>query len=240
MRRPSLRHSLAPAAAAMFAAGLIAPQAMAADNAAARTIVVTGEGEASAAPDMAVISIGVQTEAQTAGEALRQNSADMKATIDKLKKLGVADRDIQTSGLSVNPRYNYENNRQNPEVIGFTASNNVTVRLRDISKAGSIIDKAVQSGANSLGGVTFSFSDPAPLMDDARRDAVAKAKAKAKLLTDAAGVRLGKLINIQEGYAAAPQPKMYAMRTEAASADVPMEAGESSVSVSVSLTYEIE
>lgn len=236
-----MRHALAPAAAfAILAAGCSAPQAVAADPAAVqRTIVVNGEGEASAAPDMAIVSIGVQTDALTAADALRQNSANMAATIDKLKKLGIAERDIQTSGLSVNPRYNYQDNRS-PKVIGFTASNNVTVRLRKLDNAGSVIDEAVQSGANTLGGISFSFSDPKPLLEAARKDAVADAKAKAAVLTEAAGVRLGRLVNIQEGYASAPQPKMYSARMEAADASVPLQAGESSVNVSVSLTYEIE
>ena len=234
--------TLPAAAAAIMMAGCAAPTANAADTSeAARTITVTGEGRAAAAPDMAVINIGVRTEAPNAAAALRQNSADMSATIKKLKDLGVAEKDIQTSGLSINPRYDYEKNRSQPEVIGFTASNNVTVRLRDLSSAGSVIDQAVQSGANSLGGISFSFSDPKPLYDDARRDAVADAKAKAKLLTDAADVRLGKLLSIQEGYAQAPQPKMYSARMEmAADAAVPMEAGESEVNVTVSLIYEIE
>lgn len=236
-----MRHALAPAAAAaILAAGCSAPQAVAADPAAVqRTIVVNGEGEASAAPDMAIVSIGVQTEALTAADALRQNSANMAATIDKLKKLGIAERDIQTSGLSVNPRYNYQDNRS-PKVIGFTASNNVTVRLRKLDNAGSVIDEAVQSGANTLGGISFSFSDPKPLLEAARKDAVADAKAKAAVLTQAAGVRLGRLVNIQEGYASAPQPKMYSARMEASDVSVPLQAGESSVNVSVSLTYEIE
>lgn len=233
----------APAAiaAAILAAGCSAPQAVAADSASAqRTISVNGEGEASAAPDMAVVTLGVQCDALTAAEALRQNSADMTATIDKLKKLGVAERDIQTSGLSVNPRYDYEKNRARPEVIGFTASNTVTVRLRDLSAAGAVIDQAVQSGANTLSGVSFAFSDPKPLIDKARRAAVADAQAKAALLTDAAGVRLGKLLTIQDGYAAAPQPKMYSARMEMADASVPLQAGESSVNVTVSMIYEIE
>lgn len=238
-----MRHAIAPAiAAALIFAGCAAPQATAADPAPAqRTISVAGEGKAAAAPDMAVVTIGVQSEAPTAAAALRQNSADMTATIETLKELGVADRDIQTSGLSINPRYDYENNRSRPKVIGFTASNQVTVRLRDLSAAGAIIDQAVQSGANSLGGVSFAFSDPKPLYEEARRDAVADAKAKADLLTDAAGVRLGRLLYIQEGHTATPQPMVYAARMEMAQdQSVPMEAGESTVRASVSLIYEIE
>ncbi|WP_425408077.1 SIMPL domain-containing protein [Hyphococcus sp.] len=238
-----MRHLLIPAAAAILFAGCAAPEAIAAENAeaAARTITVNGEGRASAAPDMAVITIGVRSEAVNAVEALRKNSADMNATIKKLKDLGVADRDIQTSGLSINPRYNYGENRSDPEITGFVASNSVTVRLRDLDNAGGVIDQAVQSGANSLGGVSFSFSDPDPLHEEARRDAVADARAKAELLTDAAGVQLGKLIRIQDGYVSQPQPRPYAVRAEmAADSSVPMEAGESEITASVSLIYEIQ
>lgn len=237
-----MRHLFIPAAAALVFAGCAAPEAVAADQEApARRITVNGEGKAAAAPDMAVITIGVQSEALNAADALRQNSADMSATIKKLKDLGVENRDIQTSGLSVNPRYNYEQNRSKPEIIGFVASNNVTVRLRDLKNAGAVIDQAVQSGANSLSGVSFSFSDPDPLQEEARRDAVADAKAKAELLTDAAGVKLGRLITIQESYVSPPQPKMYGARMEmAADSAVPMEAGESEINANVTLVYEIQ
>lgn len=237
-----MRQLLIPVAAAFLIIGCSAPDAIAADtDAPARTITVNGEGRATAAPDMAIITIGVQSEALNAADALRQNSANMSATIKKLKDLGVKDRDIQTSGLSVNPRYNYERDRSQPELIGFVASNNVTVRLRDLKNAGEVIDQAVQSGANSLSGVSFSFSDPEPLYEEARKDAVDDAKAKAELLTDAAGVRLGRLVTIQDGYVSTPQPKMYGARMEmAADSAVPMEAGESEITASVTLIYEIE
>jgi len=235
-----MRQALAPLADILFIAGCAAPSAIAADAPQARTISVNGEGRASAALDMAVVSIGVQTEAATAVEALRANSANMSATIKKLKSLGVADRDIQTSGLSINPRYDYEKNRSKPELIGFVASNSVTVRLRDLEKAGGVIDEAVSSGANSLGGISFAFSDPKPLQEKARKDAVADAKAKAELLTGAAGVKLGKLITIQDGYVSTPGPQPYMARMEAADSSVPLEAGESTVSATVSMVYEIE
>lgn len=238
-----MRQLFIPAAAALIFAGCAAPEAIAAEaEAPARTITVNGEGKAAAAPDMAVITIGVQSEAPNAADALRQNTANMSATIRKLKDLGVKDRDIQTSGLSIHPRYNYEQNRSSPEVIGFVASNNVTVRLRDLKNAGAVIDQAVQSGANSLSGVSFSFADPDPLYEEARRDAVADARAKAALLTEAAGVKLGKLIRIQDGYVSTPEPKMYGARMMEMAADsaVPMEAGESEITAGVSLVYEIE
>ncbi len=238
----NFRYALTPfAAAALLTACTAAPQAAAESDAAARTITVNGEGIASAAPDMAVISIGVQSEGKTAAEALRQNSAEMSATIDKLKKLGVADKDIQTSGLSISPRYDYEKNRSAPPIVGYIASNTVTVRLRDLDKAGGVIDQAVQSGANSLGGISFTFADPQPLMDAARRDAVKQATAQAELLTDAAGVSLGRLITIQGGYASNPSPQPVRARMEmAADKAVPLEAGESAITASVTLVYEIK
>jgi hypothetical protein len=235
----NLRKTILPAMAILLAACSAAPQAAAQNETPLRTITVNGEGEVSAAPDMAVISIGVQTEADSAAEALRTNSAAMRATIDKLKELGVEDRDIQTSGLSINPRYDYERNRAKPPIIGYTASNTVTVRLRDLDRAGAVIDQAVQSGANNLNGISFTFADPDPLYDAARRDAVADARAKAALLADAAGVELGRLLRIEGGYVNAPQPMVKMARMEADASTVPLAAGESAVTANVTLVYEI-
>ncbi len=238
----NIQKALFPATAvALLTACSAAPEAAAQNSNTARTITVSGEGRASAVPDMAVISIGVQSDGDTAAAALRQNSTTMKATIDKLKDLGVANKDIQTSGLGVNPRYDYEQNRSNPRIIGYTASNTLTVRLRNLNDAGAVIDQTVQSGANTLGGISFTFADPKPLYVAARKDAVQDAKDKAELLTDAAGVGLGRLMTIQDGYAQAPSPRPMLARMEmSADAAVPLAAGESSVTASVTLIYEIE
>ena len=231
------------AGAAALAAACSAPQAVAEPAQTPRTISVTGEGEALATPDMAVVTIGVQTDGVTAADALRANSAAMKATIDKLKSMDIEPRDIQTANLSVNPRYDYEKNRSQPEIIGFRASNTVRVRLRDLDKAGAVIDEAVSSGANSLGGISFTFAEPKPLYDAARRDAVADAMARAALLADAAGVSLGPIVTIQDGYVAAPRTGIQVtagmMRAEADFA-APIETGESSIRANVTLIYEID
>lgn len=237
----SIQNTFAPiAAAASLFACAASPEAAAQNTGdAPRTITVTGQGSALAAPDMAIISIGVQTQGDTAAAALRQNSTEMAATIKKLKSLGIADRDLQTSGLSVNPRYNYDKNRSNPEIVGFNASNMITVRLRDLDKAGRVIDQAVQSGANSLGGISFTFADPQPLQEKARKDAVAKARANAELLTEAAGVDLGPVLTIQDGYVSAPSPRPMAARMESADMAVPIQAGEAAVTATVSIVYQI-
>lgn len=237
-----IRHAFIPAAAAVITACAAPHDASAQSNdAPLRTITVAGEGEAAAAPDMAILSIGVSTDAPTAAAALRQNSAEMAATIKKLKDLGVADRDLQTSGLSVNPRYDYEKNRSNPQVAGFNASNTLTVKLRNLDKAGAVIDQAVQSGANSLGGIQFTFADPKPLMEEARKDAVVQARAKAKLYTDAADVKLGRVLTIQDGYVSSPSPQPVMARMSVAKDEsAPLQAGESIISASVTIIYEIE
>ena len=214
-----------------------------AEDSPARTITVNGTGKASAAPDMATINIGVRSEAATASEALSANAVAMKQTIDKLKSLSIKAKDIQTSGLSVNPQYDYQTNRNKPRITGYVASNNVTVQLRDLTKAGEIIDQAVSSGANSLGGIQFGFADPKPLLEAARRDAVADAAARARVLTDAAKVDLGTLIIIQDGYSAAPGPRPIARARGLAESDAyaasPVEVGESTIRAQVTLVYEI-
>lgn len=210
----------------------------------ARTITVGGAGEASGAPDLATVNIGVKTEGSSASEALRTNAAAMQKTIDRLKSLSIEAKDIQTSGLSVNPQYDYQQNRNKPRITGYVANNNVTVRLRDIAKAGDVIDQAVSSGANSLGGIRFGFADPKPLLEAARRDAVADAKSRARVLTDAAGVRLGELIIIQDGHSVTPGPRPVVQaraRLESDSfAASPVEVGESTIRAQVTLVYTIE
>jgi len=228
------------AAGALFM-GAAVPAATALESAdAVRTLSVSGLGEAAAAPDMAMLTIGVETQGATAAEALRKNGADMHATIDRLKKRGVAAKDLQTTNLSVNPQYNYDKNRTKPEIIGFTASNTLSVKLRDLDKAGAIIDDAVSVGANRLGGISFGFANPKPVLNEARRAAIADAREKAVLYADAAGVKLGPILKIQDGYAA-PQPRpnvnlrMAAMESDA----TPIERGQSLMSANVTIVYEI-
>lgn len=236
------RMTLATAAASAMAAFAATP-AWAAEDATPRVIVVTGEGEATAAPDMATLMIGVQTEAPTAAAALAANAERMDTTIKKLRARGIAEKDIQTSGLSLSPQYNYErSDRTPPRIVGYTASNMVTIKVRQLAKAGSIIDDAVSNGANSMSGLTFGFADPAPLMRDARKDAVADARERAELYADAAGVRLGRVLRISDGFTAIPTPGPvmdYAV-AEAKAASTPVSVGESSVNAQVTIVYEIE
>ena len=205
-----------------------------------RTLTVTGTGEAAAAPDMAVFSIGVETEGPSAAVALRNNSTKMRAAIDKLKELGIEERDIQTSGLRVNPRYDYDSASERPRLIGFVAANTVTAKLRDLDNAGAVLDEAVQVGANTINNLSFTFSDPQPLHDEARNAAVAQAQAQAELMSSAAGVRLGPILTIQDGFVSSPKSFGMARMEAAFDQSVPIASGESVVTASVTIIYEIQ
>ncbi|MEQ1931960.1 MAG: SIMPL domain-containing protein [Parvularculaceae bacterium] len=240
-----MRKIIAPAAAAAIAACSAAPVAHAdapTASIASRTIVVSGLGEVTGTPDMAVLSIGVDSQAPTAAAALKDNGVKMNATIARLKARGVAEKDMQTQSLSVNPLYKYDNNGSAPRITGYQASNILSVKLRDLGAAGSVIDDAVSDGANNLGGISFTFADAKPLMDKARTAAVEDARRRAELLAKAAGVGLGLVLQINDGYAAAPVPgPMYRMDAMAAEAkSTPISAGEATISANVTIVYEIK
>jgi uncharacterized protein YggE len=205
-----------------------------------RTIIVTGVGEASAAPDMAVLNLGVDADGETAAEALQKNSAQMDATIKSLRDAGVDKKDIQTSGLNVSAKYDYSRDNAPPRLVGYQASNRVSVNLRNLDKAGAVIDKAVSVGANRLDSISFAFNDPKPITNAARKDAVADARSKAELYADAAGVKLGQVIQISDSFTQSPGPIMVTSRMRMAEAAVPIEAGESTISASVTIIYGIE
>jgi hypothetical protein len=236
-----MQKTLTPLAAAALAACSAAPQAHADDpvKTPVRTIVVSGVGETLATPDLALLSIGVETQAATAAAALKQNGVQMRATIDRLKARGVAEKDMQTQSLSVSPRYKYDEGGSSPRIIGYSASNMLSVKLRNLDTAGSIIDEAVGDGANTLGGLSFGFADDKPLMDRARTAAVEDARRKAELLAKAAGVGLGPVLQINDGYGAPPPIPMFDTREMAAAKSAPIVAGESTLSASVTMIYEI-
>jgi uncharacterized protein len=180
--------------AAALAAGLAAAPAAAEGWENARTIIVSGNGEATKAPDVAYLTLGVEADGATASEALRKNSAQMEATIKTLRDAGVEKKDIQTSNLSVGARYDYSREGAAPRLIGYQATNTVSVKLRNLEKAGGVIDKAVSAGSNRLDSISFGFADPKPLMNEARRAAVLDARDRAGLYAEAAGVKLGRML----------------------------------------------
>lgn len=235
----SLRPLAVPAAIIALAAASLATAFPARAETAPPTITVTGEGSAERAPDLATVQIGVTTVGETAAEALAANSAAMAAVTDRLKAAGVADRDLQTTGLSVNPNwtgYDSSSSAEGPRISGYTASNILTVRVRALDTLGAVLDASVSDGANTLNGLTFGLADPKPAMDDARKAAVADALAKAELLATAAGVTLGPIVSITEGGAQLdPQP----MFREAASAAPPVAGGEVGYGATVTVVWQL-
>ncbi|WP_108397171.1 SIMPL domain-containing protein [Devosia submarina] len=213
----------------------------------AGTITIDGIGEVRAAPDMAIITSGVTTQGATAREALDANSAAMAELVNTLKESGIEARDIQTSGFSVNPDYVYTDERDEngytrpPKIAGYQVTNSVTLSVRDLEALGTILDKAVTVGANTINGISFSVADPSDLLDDARRLAFADAREKAGLYAEAADSSLAELVSISESqsFNQPPPMPMYAMRAEAAAASVPVEAGELSFSINVTVQWEL-
>ncbi|WP_187971155.1 SIMPL domain-containing protein [Aquibium microcysteis] len=206
-------------------------------------ISVTGEGEHAMRPDMAVLSFSVVRQAGTAREALTANNAAMAQVIAALKGDGIEERDLQTAGIQINPRYEYPtgpDGSQRQVMTGYEVSNTLTVRVRDVQKTGAILDEVVSLGVNQGGGISFTNADPDEAIETARREAVADAVAKARTLAEAAGVELGPILEITE-MAARPQPMPYMaakVRAEAADA-VPVEAGENSYRVEVTVSFGI-
>ena len=206
----------------------------------ARTITVTGQGNALAVPDMATILLGVVTEAPNAGEAIGQNSRAMAGVLDRLRALGVAERDMQTSDFSVNPVYQYNQTPgAEPTIRGFTARNMLTLRVRDLARLGEVLDEVARDGANSFGGLNFGMQDPDAAENDARRAAMADARARAELFAGAGGVTLGRVLSISEASFGAPPMPMFARADMAMNESVPVAAGEMQLSASVTVVYEI-
>ena len=209
-------------------------------------ISVSGEGVATAAPDMAVISLTVLREAETAREALDANNAAMAKVLAAMKEEGIAERDLQTGAFSIQPRWFYPDNKDGrsdpPKITGYTVVNTLTVRIRDLSRLGVLLDSSVSLGVNQGGDVMFTNDDQDKIRAAARLDAVARAKAKAEAMTAALGVSLGRITQISEtSYAPPPMPMLRAeMAMAAKSADsVPVASGENEYRVTVNVTWEI-
>ncbi|MEZ5776143.1 MAG: SIMPL domain-containing protein [Hyphomicrobiaceae bacterium] len=207
-----------------------------------RTITLSASGTASAVPDMATVNLGVVSEASEAAAALSANTAAMSKIIEALKAAGVAARDLQTANVSVNPRYDYPGDGRAPHLVGYQVSNGLTVRIRNLADTGRILDLVVGLGSNQVNGISFGFSKPEEVADEARRNAFANARARAELYAAAAGVKLGQVVSIAEGSRGqGPRPLLRgrAMAADAA-APVPIEAGESELSVEVTVVWAIE
>ena len=201
-------------------------------------ISVTGEAQISVPPDLATVDAGVATDARTAREASDANNAAMGKVLTALKSANIDAKDVQTSRLSLQPQY--APNRSGPSpVVGYRASNRVTVRIHDVSKVANVVDVLVGAGANDIGNIAFAVSQASKLLDDARAQAIADARRKAEIYAKAAGVTLGAPLSISEE--GAPQPMFRAkMAAPMATAPTPIAQGEETLSISVAVTWAIK
>jgi uncharacterized protein YggE len=222
--------------AAILAGNLLAAPALA-QTTPPSMISVTGEATVSAAPDLAQIDAGVTSEAKTAREASDANNAAMGKVLLALKGASIDEKDFQTSRLSLQPQI--APNRSGPtSIVGYRASNHVSIRLRDVTKVASVIDTLVSAGANDLGGINFTVSQASKLLDEAREQAIADARRKAEIYAKAAGVTLGAPFSISEG--GGPGPIPYRKMAAGMAASAPVAQGEETLQVTVSVSWAIK
>jgi len=205
------------------------------------TFSVNGEGKISVVPDIAVVSAGVQAQGATVKLAQDQLNKNINAVSGAVKKAGVAEKDIQTSGYNINPMYEYTSGT--PHITGYQASSSLTVKVRAIDTANSVIDAATGAGANQISGITFDVDDKTKAQNQAREKAVADAKSKAVNAARIAGFTLGKIMNYSENFGNAPRPvPMLAKADIAGTAGVPtqVETGTQDITVTVTLSYQIQ
>ena len=208
---------------------------------AAPALNLSAYGEVKVAPDMATITFGVMTEAPTAQAAMADNARRMQEVFAALSRAGIADRDIQTSGLNLSPQYDYVQNEP-PKLRGYQASNRVTVNIMDLTKVGTTADAVVSAGVNQIDGIAFGLKDPKAAEDQARVLAVRALQDKARLYAQALGVELGAVRTLNEGGGyQPPQPMpMYAARMQMAESDsTPVAAGQLAVRIDITGTYDL-
>jgi hypothetical protein len=202
---------------------------------------INATGEVTRVPDVAVISAGVVTRAATAGSAIQDNAARMERVIAALKAAGVEDRDIQTSSINLNPEYRYDQN-QPPKLVGYTVSNTVNVRFRDIRNSGRILDALVAQGANQINGPTLTIDKPESALDEARMNAIANGRSRAELYARAMGKRVARVVSVSESNSSypVPPPMPVMMEARAQAADTKIVPGDQKVQVSVSMVFDLQ
>ena len=207
-----------------------------------RSIEVVGEGSVQATPDLARVTLGVTTTGKEASDAMAANAKATTALIAALKGEGIAAVDIQTSSLSVSPAFSNPSAGSSapPSIVGYNVGNMVTITVRELSRLGAIIDKAVASGANAVYGVAFDENDPSALIDKARPLALADARRKVEIYAAAAGAKVGRLMELSEDANAQPAPMSHRVYASAVRAvPTPIEPGQDKLTVTVTARYEL-
>jgi uncharacterized protein YggE len=237
--RKALIAALALGAAA-WTAPATAQQAAITQTIAGTRLDVTATGDVTRVPDVAIISAGVVSRAATATGALQDSANRMDRVLAALKRAGVADRDIQTSSVNLNPEYRYPEN-QSPQLVGYTATNTVTIRFRDIRNSGKILDALVAEGANQINGPSLTIDKPEAALDEARAKAIAAGRARAELYARSLGMRVVGVVWVSEsgGYAVPPPAPPMPMMAAESRAYTKIEPGEQKLQVSLAITFEL-
>ncbi len=230
---------------ALALASIVAPAAARADQPATVPIAgtrleVSAEGEVTRAPDIATLTAGVVTQASSAASAMAENARRMAAAVAALKRAGVADKDIRTASISLQPQYRYAEG-QAPTITGYQASNQLSVVFRDIARAGPILDVLVGQGVNQISGPDFTLEHPDAALDEARAQAMQKARARAEVYARASGLGIKRIVAIGEtgGYVP-PQPPRPYMMARADKASTELQPGEQKIGVTLQVTFELQ
>lgn len=198
------------------------------------TIDVQGEGRTNVAPDLATVSIGVTTQAETAAQAMADNATRQSAIIEVLRAQGIAPEDLQTQGLNLSPMQDYSREGQPPLITGYQAQNIVTAQVRDIPRLGALLDAMVEAGATDVRGISFTREDAAAAEDEARAAAVVEARRRAEVIAQAAGMVLGPLQSLTDATrSGGPRPMEMMMARAADAQSTPIEAGQLTITAAV-------
>ncbi|PPU40471.1 SIMPL domain-containing protein [Xanthomonas arboricola] len=202
---------------------------------------VSAEADAKRIPDIATLSAGVVTQAADGNAAMRQNAEQMSKVMTAIKAAGIADKDVQTTGINLSPQYTYKENEA-PRINGYQASNTVSLKVRDISRLGKVLDALVAQGANDINGPSFSVDQPEPAYDEARVAALKKAQARADTYAKSLGLKVRRIVSISEGRSgggARPMMMAASMRSAKAEMDTQVAPGESTLSINLDVTFEL-
>jgi len=243
MRRPSLSPLLLALSLAlgtsMTAHAQTSPAvAVAADS---TLLNISANAEAKRVPDVATLSAGVVTQAVDGNSAMRQNAEQMVKVLAAIKAAGIAERDVQTSGVNLSPQYRYVENEP-PKITGYQASNTVSLKVRDIAKLGKVLDALAAVGANQINGPSFEIDQPEPVYDEARLAALKKAQARAETYAKALGLRVRRIVSISEGGGGFRPVPMMAMAMDAKAGrmeSTPVSPGETTLSVNLDVVFEL-
>jgi uncharacterized protein YggE len=237
LRALALATALALGAAAMPTHAQTLPAAVSTDG---TLLSVSAQAETTRVPDIAHLSTGVVTHAADANAAMRANAAQMTRVVDAIRKAGIAERDIRTSGVNLHPQYRYADN-QPPTITGYEARNTVDITVRKIGELGGIMDALVAVGANQINGPSFEVDDKEGAYDEARRAAIEKARARAQMYAQTLGMEVRRIVSISEGNGGfgPPVPMMAMARMDKAEAGTPIAPGESTLSVNLDVVFEL-